>query len=71
MALTLTLILHIKGLYGPVTRHDLFIGAKVKIFGRTLAVTSASRTGIYLFFVYIYIHAYSYIFMYVYIYTYL
>lgn len=30
------------GPYGPLDRHDLFIGAKIKVFGRHLTITSAS-----------------------------
>jgi hypothetical protein len=36
----------LEGLYGPVTLLDLFIGSKVKIFGRSLAITTASRLGV-------------------------
>ena len=30
--------------YGPVSRHDLFIGSKIKVYGRNLVISSASRT---------------------------
>lgn len=30
--------------YGPVNRQDLFIGSKIKVYGRNLVITSASRT---------------------------
>ena len=30
--------------YGPVNRHDLFIGSKIKVYGRNLVISSASRT---------------------------
>lgn len=34
----------LEGAYGPVERWDLFIGAKVKIFGRHLTITSANAS---------------------------
>ena len=34
------------GPYGPVTRNDLFIGSKIKIFGKTLTISVANREAI-------------------------
>lgn len=34
----------LEGPYGPIERWDLFIGAKVRIFGRHLTITSANAT---------------------------
>lgn len=33
-----------RGPHGPIERHDLFIGAKVKVFGRHLTITTASAS---------------------------
>lgn len=34
----------LEGPYGPVDRYDLFIGAKIKVFGRHLTISSANAT---------------------------
>lgn len=33
----------IEGPYGPATRHDLFIGSKIKVYGRNLIIRAANR----------------------------
>lgn len=35
---------HLEGPYGCIERHDLIIGAKIKIFGRHLSITSANAS---------------------------
>lgn len=35
---------HMEGPYGPIDKYDLFIGAKVNIFGRHMSITSSSST---------------------------
>lgn len=34
----------LEGPYGPIDRYDLFIGAKIKIFGRHLTISSANAS---------------------------
>lgn len=36
----------LEGPYGPITRNDLFVGSKIKIFGRSLAISSANREAV-------------------------
>lgn len=33
----------LEGPYGPATRHDLFIGSKIKVYGRNLIIRAANR----------------------------
>jgi hypothetical protein len=33
----------LEGPYGPATRHDLFIGSKIKVYGRNLVIRAANR----------------------------
>jgi hypothetical protein len=33
----------LEGPYGPATRHDLFIGSKIKVYGRNLILRAANR----------------------------
>lgn len=35
---------YIEGPYGPVTRHDLFVGATVRLFGRNITIKSCTST---------------------------
>jgi hypothetical protein len=32
----------IEGRYGPITRHDLFLGARIKLFGRSLTINAVA-----------------------------
>lgn len=37
---------NLQGNYGPITLHDLFIGAKVNVFGRHITISSANGSAI-------------------------
>ena len=35
---------YLEGSYGPISKYDLFIGAKIKLFGRSLTIQNASAS---------------------------